>query len=345
MLMLATIVVATVVVSFFASTCEAVLYSTRMGTLEACKASGSNTKAAEYFLAMKKKIAVPIGCILIVNTIANTAGATMAGFYAADVFGAPMVTLFSVAFTLLILFIGEIMPKTLGAVYWRSLWPVVVWPLHGLKYALFPAVFVTQKFANLFIRGKKQPQITTDEILAAVRIGASEGEITAGESELVHNIIELESKAVRDIMTPRTVIFSLEANMTVEEAVEAVDGMGFTRIPIYEGDRENILGYVMIHDLYSAKAMAHPQRKLKSLARNISFTPATTNALALLTQFLKHRRHISVVIDEYGGVAGLVTLEDLIETLLGKEIVDETDREIDLQERARRIRSQNSAKN
>ncbi|MGB9617240.1 MAG: CNNM domain-containing protein [Desulfomonilaceae bacterium] len=338
MLMLATIVVATVVVSFFASTCEAVLYSTRMGTLEACKASGSNTKAAEHFLAMKKKIAVPIGCILIVNTIANTAGATMAGFYAADVFGAPMVTLFSVAFTLLILFIGEIMPKTLGAVYWRSLWPVVVWPLHGLKYALFPAVFVTQKFANLFIRGKKQPQITTDEILAAVRIGASEGEITAGESELVHNIIELESKAVRDIMTPRTVIFSLEANMTVEEAVEAVDGMGFTRIPIYEGDRE-------IHDLYSAKAMAHPQRKLKSLARNISFTPATTNALALLTQFLKHRRHISVVIDEYGGVAGLITLEDLIETLLGKEIVDETDREIDLQERARRIRSQNSSKN
>jgi len=338
MLILTTIVFMTVVVSFFASTCEAVLYSTRMGTLEACKAAGGNTKAVEHFLDMKKKIAVPIGCILIVNTIANTVGATMAGFYAADVFGHSIVTLFSITLTLLILFIGEIMPKTLGAVYWRSLWPIVVWPLYGLKYALFPAVLVTQQFANLFIRGKKQPQITEDEILAAVRMGASEGQITPGESKLVHNIIDLENKAVRDIMTPRTVIFSLEASMTVEDALEAVQGKGFTRIPIHEGDRENILGYVMVHDLFSAKALAQPDRKLKALARAISYTPATTNALALLSKFLKHRRHISVVIDEYGGVAGLVTLEDLIETLLGNEIVDETDRDIDLQERARRLR-------
>ncbi len=341
MLTLVAIVFATVVISFFASTCEAVLYSTRTGTLEACKTAGENAKAAQHFLDMKKDIAIPIGCILIVNTIANTVGATMAGFYAADVFDPGMITLFSIMFMLLILFIGEIMPKTLGAVYWRSLWPVVIWPLYALKYALFPAVFVTQKFANLFVKGKRHPQITEDEILAAVRMGASEGQITAGESELVHNIISLENKAVRDIMTPRTVIFSLEANMQVEEALEAVDGKGFTRIPIYEGDRENILGYVMVHDLFSAKALAQPHRKLKAMARAISYTPATTNALVLLTQFLKHRRHISLVIDEYGGIAGLVTLEDLIETLLGKEIVDETDREIDLQERAKRLRDQN----
>lgn len=340
MVTLATIVLMTVVVSFFASTCEAVLYSTRTGTLEACKAAGNNANAADHFLDMKKNIAVPIGSILIVNTIANTVGATMAGFYVAELFGPNMITLFSIALTLVILFIGEIMPKTLGAVYWRSLWPVVVWPLYILKYLLLPAVFVTQQFANLFISGKKQPLITEDEILASVRMGASEGQITVGESELVHNIINLENKAVRDIMTPRTVIFSLEGNMAVEDALEAVDGKGFTRIPIYEGDRENILGYVTVHDLFSAKALAQPHLKLKALARTISYTPATTNALALLSKFLKHRRHISVVVDEYGGVAGLITLEDLIETLLGKEIVDETDRDIDLQELARRIRDE-----
>jgi CBS domain containing-hemolysin-like protein len=340
MLALVSIVLLTVLISFLASTLEAVLYSTRVGTLEASRASGENVKAAEHFVDMKRRIAAPIASILIVNTIANTAGATMAGSYASEVLGHGQVALFSVVFTLLILFFGEIMPKTLGVVYWRSLWPLVVWPLRGLKFGLYPAVFVTQKFANLFVKGKKHPQITEDEILAAVRMGATEGEITHGESDLVHNIIDLENKAVRDIMTPRTVIFSLEADMTIGDAVRMVDGKGFTRIPIYEGDRENIIGYVMIHDLFSARAMAQPETRIRSLGRSISFTPATTNSLELLSQFLRHRRHISVVVDEYGGVAGLVTLEDLVETLLGNEIVDETDRVVDLQERARRIRNQ-----
>lgn len=340
MLALASIVLFTVLISFLASTLEAVLYSTRVGTLEASKAGGMNVTAAEHFIDMKKRISIPIASILIINTIANTVGATMAGFYAADALGAGRLALFSIVFTLLILFFGEIMPKTVGVVYWRSLWPLVVWPLRALKFALYPAVFVTQKFSNLFVKGKWPPQITEDEILAAVRIGATEGEITHGESDLVHNIIDLENKAVRDIMTPRTVIFSLEADMTISEAMGAVDGKGFTRIPIYEGDRENIIGYVMIHDLFSVKSLAQSQSKLRTLARSISFTPATTNSLELLTQFLRHRRHISVVVDEYGGVAGLVTLEDLVETLLGNEIVDETDRVVDLQERARRMRNQ-----
>jgi CBS domain containing-hemolysin-like protein len=212
---------------------------------------------------------------------------------------------------------------------------MIVWPLKMIKYLIYPAILVSQKFANFFIRGKSMPYITEDEILAAVRMGASEGEITHGESVLVHNIINLENKSVRDIMTPRTVIFSLDAEMTVREAVKAVDGKGFTRVPIYKGDRENVVGYVMIHDLFSVKTLESPDLQIRSIARPISFVPSTRDSLALLTSFLKHRRHIAMAVDEYGGIAGLVTLEDLIETLLGNEIVDETDRVVDLQERAR----------
>ncbi|MEI7449422.1 MAG: CNNM domain-containing protein [Desulfomonile sp.] len=334
------VVIITLLISFHCSLFEAILYSTRLGTLEASKASGQNERLAEQFIEMKKRIDVPIASLLILNTVANTSGATISGYLAAEALGASMVPLFSLVFTLLVLFLGEIMPKTLGAVYWRRLWPVIIWPLTVMKYTLYPAILVTQQFSNLFIRGKRHPHITEDEILAAVRIGASEGEITHGESLLVHNIIHLENKAIREIMTPRTVIFSLDADMTVQNALKAVDGKGFTRIPIYEGDRENIIGYIVIHDLFSVKTLKKPNSPIKTIARAISFAPATRNSLALLTSFLRQRRHIAIVVDEYGGVAGLVTLEDLIETLLGDEIVDETDRVVDLQERARQNRPQ-----
>ncbi len=264
----------------------------------------------------------------------------MAGFFASEVFGASQLTLFSIFLTFLILLFGEILPKTLGAVHWRDIWHLVVWPVTVLKYVLYPAVVLTQKFSGLFTKGKKTTTMTEDEILAAVRMGAIEGEISQNESELVHNIINLENKPVREIMTPRTVIFSLNAEMTVNEALKAVDRRGFTRIPIYEKDGENITGYIIIHDLYSVKTMSEPGLPIKAIAKPITFTPATGNSLALLAKFLKQRRHIAVVVDEYGGVAGLVTLEDLIETFLGDEIVDETDRAVDLQETARQISSQ-----
>ncbi len=337
MTVLILIVLISVLVSANCSLYEAILYSTRLGTLEAAKAAGIRAGLAQQFIELKKNIGIPIASILILNTVAMTAGATIAGAYAGDVLESSTLPLFSAAFTLLILFFGEIMPKTLGVVYWRRLWPFIVWPLNVMKYVLYPAVVVTQKFSELFTSGRKLPTITEEEILAAVRMGAMEGQISDSESALVHNIINLENKPVREIMTPRTVIFSLDAHMSVDRARRAVDGKGLTRIPIYEGHTENITGYVMIHDLYSSRTPADPSPSLQSMAKPISFVPATRNSLSLLTTFLKHRRHISIVVDEYGGVAGLVTLEDLIETVLGAEIVDETDRVVDLQERARQL--------
>jgi CBS domain containing-hemolysin-like protein len=340
MTLLALVVIITIIVRFQCALYEGTLLSTRLGTLEAAKAAGKREKLASQFIEMKKEISASIASILILTVVADIAGSVVAGIFAGDALGPSMLPVFSVVLTLMILFLGEIVPKTLGVVYWRSLWPLIVWPLTVLKYMLYPAVIITQKFSNLLIRGHKAPSVTEEEILAVVRLGALEGQITPAESLLVHNIINLEDKQIQEIMTPRTVVFMLDSETTVSEAMKAVDKKGFTRIPVYEQDRENIVGYILIHDLFSAKTLSNPQAPIKSLVKPISFVPETSDSLALLTSFLKHRRHIAIVVDEYGGVAGVVTLEDLIETLLGKEIVDETDIVVDLQQRAREMKPQ-----
>ncbi|MGC8603180.1 MAG: hemolysin family protein [Desulfomonilaceae bacterium] len=335
MTILVIVVFLTIFISAHCSLFEAVIYSTRIGTLEVAATRNNQSKAANKFIQMKKSIAEPLSSVLILNTVANTAGAVLAGYYANQALGYGAMPLFSVLMTVGILFVGEIAPKTLGAVYWRNLWQAVVWPVHWLTIIMYPIVKLIKLFTNILTKSHNAPTLTEEEILAAVRIGAHEGEISDGESVMVHNIINLENRAIRDIMTPRTVIFSLDAGLTIEEATRALDQKGFTRIPVYEDDRENIIGYIMIHDLLSVKTLSNPKAAIKTIAKPIAFVPETWDSLALLTSFLKKRRHIAIAVDEYGGVAGLVTLEDIIETLLGNEIVDETDRVVDLQERAR----------
>lgn len=340
MTILVIVVFLTIFISAHCSLFEAVLYSTRMGTLEVAATRAGQSRVAQKFIAMKKSIAEPLSSVLILNTVANTAGAVLSGYYANEALGPAAMPVFSVLMTLAILFIGEITPKTLGAVYWRNLWQHVVRPVSWLTFLMYPMVVIIKYLTSILTRSHNTPTVTEEEILAVVRRGAHEGEITDGESALVHNIINLENKAIRDIMTPRTVIFSLDAGLTIEEATRALDQKGFTRIPIYEDDQENIIGYIMIHDLLSVKTLSNPKAAIKTIVKPISFVPGTWDSLALLTSFLKKRRHIAIVVDEYGGVAGLITLEDLIETLLGDEIVDETDRVVDLQERAREMKRQ-----
>ncbi len=316
----------TLLISAACSLFEAVLYSTRMGTLEAEKSKRGSL--ANRFIAMKERIAVPIAAILILNTIANTAGATLSGMYATSVFGASVVPLFSIGLTLGILFFSEIMPKTVGVVYWRNLWYMIAWPLTILKFALYPAIYVTQKFTNQLTKGRKTFAITEDEILAMVKLGAREGEISDQESEMVRNIIHLEDRKVREIMTPRTKMFALAENLALIEAADQVEGKGHSRIPIYKEEIDHITGYVLLQEILSKGAIQQSDSPLQEIANRMDFVPDSINCLSLLTKFLKNRIQISIVTDEHGGVAGLVTLEDLIETALGTEIVDETDREV-----------------
>jgi CBS domain containing-hemolysin-like protein len=333
-------VLLTLSISAYCSLFEATLYSTRRETLEAAKEPGPLALLAERFMTMREDISKPIAAILILNTVSHTVGATLSGVFGVKVLGLSLMPAFSIAFTVAILIFTEIMPKTLGAVYWPNIWPYTVWPLTAMIYALHPVIWVTEKISGLITRDKPDPAVTEEEILAIVRLGQKDGEITERESRLLHNIIHLEDKPVKEIVTPRTVIASLEEETTVEEAIAEVRAKGFTRFPIYRGDRENISGYIVIHDLYQAKLNEQQTQPIKNFVKPISFIPETTDSLSVLTQFLAHRRHIAIVVDEYGGVEGLVTLEDLIETLLGSEIVDEMDRTVDMQEQARRRRKQ-----
>ena len=335
MTILIIVVFLTILISANCSLYEATLYSTRLGVLEAAKSKGENAKLAQKLIFMKKTVSEPIAAILILNTIANTAGATIAGMYAAEVLGVALMPIFSVGFTLAILFLAEIMPKTVGAVHWRKLWPLVVVPLQLMKTGLYPVIRITEKFTTLFSKTHKIPPITEDEILAMVHIGTKAGEITADEGRMVRNIIHLEDRQVQEIMTPRRMIFSIDGRKTISDAAQALQGKGVSRIPIYEGEKENIIGYVMAQEVLSSKTFDRPDTPLKSLVKPVSFVRETSNCLSLLTSFLKHRRHIAIVVDEYNGVDGVVTLEDLLETMLGTEIVDETDRVVDLQEAAR----------
>jgi CBS domain containing-hemolysin-like protein len=336
MIILMLIVFLTITISGICSLFEAILYSTRVGTLEVARKNKQKKKLANKLLCMKRNIAAPIAAILILNTISNTAGASIAGMFAAKAIGGNYVPLFSIVFTLVILFLSEIIPKTVGAIHWRYLWSVIVTPLSFIKFMLHPLIFVTQKLSNFITRGHPYESITEEEILAAAQMGAREGEISDQEHLIIDNLINLENRKVREIMTPRTVIFSLSANLKIVEALKIAAEKGFTRVPIYKREGENIIGYVMIHDLSSAKNLENADICLKDIARPISFVPETVDCFSMLFDFLRTRKQIAILIDEFGGVSGLITLEDLLETLLGHEIVDEHDKAIDLQEVARK---------
>jgi CBS domain containing-hemolysin-like protein len=307
-----------------------------MGTLESVKTKEKRPKLASLFVSMKKNISEPLAAILILNTIANTAGAAIAGMYATKILGSSLVPVFSGLLTLAILFFSEIIPKTIGAVHCRSIWPFIVYPLKIMQTVLLPVIYLTQKVTRLLTHKQKVATITEDEILALVHLGAREGEISHDESRMVRNIINLENKKASEIMTPRIMIFSLDVNLSIDTAFKRANGKGATRIPVYQGDKEKIVGYIMMQDLSTSRNSDKPVSSIKNIIRPISFVTEATNCLTILTNFLKNRKHIAIVSDEFGGVAGLVTLEDLIETILGTEIVDETDKIVDLQDAARR---------
>ena len=336
MLILISIVLVTIFISANCSLYEAVLYSTRRGTLESAKNHAKKGRLATLMIEMKNNISKPIAAILILNTIANTAGATIAGMYASDILGKSWVIVFSILFTISILFLAEILPKTIGAVHWKGLWAFVVYPLSFMRSILSPLIFVTEKFTRMFTKKRELSTITEDEILALIHLGAREGEISQEESRIIKNIIDLEEKTVEDILTPRKMIFSLDQNMKIGETWQAIHKSGLSRILIYENDKENIKGYVLAKDVFYLNLINKGDELLKSIVLEVDAFEENINCLILLNKFLKSKNHIAIIKDEYDGLSGLVTLEDLIETGLGVEIVDEKDTIIDMQQAARK---------
>lgn len=314
----------TVFVSSICSLFEATLYSTRLSTLEAAKSEGRHARLAERFIAMKANIAQPTSAILVLNTVANTAGATVCGMYATSVLGPSRVPAVSAALTVAILFVGEILPKTFGATHWGSLWRFIVWPLAGMQRGLKPVIKVTQGFANLFTGSHGTPVITEDEIHATIRLGRKEGELSATEQQLMSAAFHFDDMSVRQVMAPRREVDFFDVTWDLSRCLALARETAHTRFPLCEGSLDDVVGLVHTKDLVGVAEDAGFE--IRSIVRPLRHVPETLAISRLLREMQRTHQHMALVDDEYGAVVGVVTLENVLEQIVG-DVQDEFDSE------------------
>ncbi len=321
--------------SFLCSVLEAVLLSITPSyvTQQAQNGTSTGRLLEEY----KKDIDKPLSAILTLNTVAHTAGAIGVGAAATKIWGANIeaTVITPVAMTLLILILSEIIPKTLGANNWKSLAPFTTRTLKILIWFLAPLVWLCQLTTKFLKKDKSKSVLSRADFAAMTQVGASSGAIAKEESEIINNLLNFEKMSVRDIMTPRTVAYMVDQEMTVDEFVKSNPSKIYSRIPVYQGDKDNIVGTVLKDDILACVAEKGSQEKIKDLMLEANHIKDTTPLPELFKNLTKKKQHLSLVKDEYGSVVGLVTMEDMFETLLGQEILDESDQVVDLQDYAR----------
>ncbi|MFP4037059.1 MAG: CNNM domain-containing protein [Desulfobacteraceae bacterium] len=321
-------------VSFVCSIMEAVILSITPGFAAAFERQ--SPRAGPVLRELKTNIDRPLAAILSLNTIAHTVGAAGVGAQAMVVFGSGYVAVTSGVLTLLILVLSEIIPKTLGAVYWRSLAAPTALLLPVLILVLYPLVRLSQLITRLVAGRRCLYTISREEVRAMADIGFREGVFREQESRVLKNLLRMGGVTAENIMTPRPVMFLLQEEMTVGEVMEKYPALKFSRIPVYTGSPENIHHFVLRNDILLRAARGDTRMTLRDLSRKLPVVPEVVPLVYLFEQLLAEREQIALVVDEYGGVAGLVTMEDIVETFLGIEIVDETDPTRDMQELAKR---------
>lgn len=319
--------------SFLCSVAEAVLLSITPSYAAQLRESGSSVSS--LIDELKDNVERPLSAILSLNTIAHTVGATGVGAQALKVFGEQWMAVVSAVLTLLILFLSEIIPKTIGAVYWRGLAPLVARSTKVLIWLMYPLVMVSEWLGKMFAPSHAHPTVTRAGVAALAMQGATEGHIDQGESRIVSNLFRFRELTVESIMTPRTVVVSMPQSTTVGDAMKLQPNLQFSRVPVYENTRDEVVGFVLKNELLLAHARGENDKPLSELKRDIFAIPESATLSTLFEKLIDSRHHIALVVDEFGGTAGLVTLEDLIETLFGLEIVDEADRNVDMQKLAR----------
>jgi len=333
MFLLITYVLIALVFSFLCSIAEAVLLSitpAHIALLEKKK-----HPAAKRLKSLKDDINKPLAAILTLNTIAHTVGAAGAGAQAQVVFGNEVITIASAILTLLILVFSEIIPKTLGAHYWKALAPMTAYVLKGLIWIMYPFIKMSEFITRGISEGPRMTGFSREEFAAMAELSAVEGQIKEQESVILKNLLLINNTRVQKIITPRTVIFSVPEDSTIAEFFDQHGDARFSRIPIYSGDNsEAITGFVLRSDLLLAHSKGESHTPLKNYSRQIEAIPENTTVAKALQNFISTNTHIMLVIDEYGGIEGLLSLEDLLETLLGLEIIDEGDKNADMQELA-----------
>ncbi len=314
------------VFSFLCSVAEAVLLSITPSFI-----AGLQEKRPKLAVLLKRlkqeNVDQSLAAILTLNTIAHTVGAIGSGAKATVIFGSTWFGLFSAIMTLMILFLSEIIPKTLGAVHWRKLAGPTVIFVRSLILILFPLIWLSERLTKLVANEENVHVFSREEFVAMAGVGEKAGHIKSRESRIIRNLFRLESIKAQDVMTPRTVIVAFPQEMTVTEALtNPSSAPSFSRLPIYGKDMDDITGFILKDDMLLCEARDNKNVKLETLKRNLMTVTGEMPLSGLLEFMLDHRQHIVLVVNEYGGTKGLATLEDVVETLLGMEIVDEMDK-------------------
>lgn len=320
--------------SFLCSIAEAVLLSVTTAYISVLEQEGK--PAARQLQKLKTDIDAPLAAILSLNTIAHTVGAAGVGAQATQVFGSGFVGITSAILTLLILVFSEIIPKTLGSYYWRQLAPSIAYVLKYLIIALYPFVLLSRQLTRKIAAHPTLDGFSRAEFSAMATLGHQEGQLEDREAKILQNLFRLRDTRVCDVMTPNTVIFSLPAGSSVDYFFNKHDDKRFSRIPIYEDTTDHITGFVLRSDLLTAQARGNNSTPLSNYRRDIIAVLDKFSLLTAFELFLEERAQIMLVIDEYGSHKGLLSLEDVLETLMGLEIIDEGDTIEDMQKLARR---------
>lgn len=295
----------------------------------------THPRQAKNLKKLKENVEQPITAILTLNTAAHTIGATVAGASAVALFGQNGLVWFSLTFTLAILLFTEIFPKTIGVTFARQLGPYIVAPLQITITVLKPLIWMTQLMTRLVPNSQKTHQISAEELKTIASMSRKSGEIEADQEKVIANILQLGEKTVRQVMTPRTVTFSASQTLTIKEAAR-MEGKWrmHSRVPVYEGEPNNVVGIVLSQDVLMAAAVGQDTIQLSQIMRPVHFVPETAPLDRIFIDFFERYQHLFVVVDEYGSVTGVISMEDILEEIIGREIVDESDKARNMRELA-----------
>lgn len=326
----------TVGVSFVCSMLEALILSTTISDIELLKRK--NLKRGELLEKHKTDLSDTISAILTLNTVANTAGSAMVGALATNIWGSSAVGWVAGIMTFTILVFSEIIPKNLGVAYRTQLHPWVIHPLSWLKFALWPATSLTNLSVRFVVREEQNGDDSSneEEIILLAERGAKDGSLTSSESSMVTNALKLDDEMVGAIMTPRVVVTALEKAQTIGDVFRTYPNIPFARIPVYDEEIDHIVGLVRRRDLLKYVAEDQDRVHISEIMNEVFFVPETVTVAAALQTILKKHQQLLIVVDEFGSTAGVVTMEDIMEYIIGREIFEKDDMAIDMREFARK---------
>lgn len=325
-----------IIASFLCSIWEAVLLSITPSFVQVKLEEG--TPLGRTLDRFKQNIDKPLAAILTLNTIAHTVGAIGVGAQATKIWGATFMStiVIPVVMTLAILILSEIIPKTLGASNWKKWAGFTASSLNFIMLLLYPFVWISQLITGMLKKDKDKSVLSRTDFAAIAKVSAKSGALAASESRIIDNLLKLNSVRAKDIMTPRTVVTAAPEDISIGDFYEENEKLRFSRIPVFENSKDNITGFVMKDDILKSIIDKKADHELKTIRRDISVVTENTHIQKVFDKLMESKEQIALVVDEFGGMSGILSMEDVIETLLGMEIVDEFDNVEDLQMLARK---------